>query len=408
MKPVSTPSILRLLAAMFLATVCFSCQPAPQESNVPNPIVLTKDQKAMTSQANVFAWRLLHQIGANNESCLISPWSAATALAMTANGTDGQTLEQMREALGFGSFTLNALNHYFQTVTQALLHADNTTALSLANSVWAHSQFTVNDSFFNTLRSFYSADVYARNLSAAATLQEINAWCSLKTNGKIPTILEQLDAGMVMYLLNALFFQGTWTYQFDKSFSAPATFYAADATTQTMTAMHMTQELPFYTDDNVQIAELPYGNQSFSMVIVLPLDGKPLEKTMTKWDATQWDAWMKALQTTELSVTLPRFSFTYEADLIPALKALGMTLPFNASLADFSRLSPEEGLYIDLVKQKTYVEVTEEGTQAAAATVVGIRKKVNGATLEVNRPFLFAIRERSTGLILFLGKMNHL
>jgi serpin B len=404
-----------LLITLVLPGIFPGCDRLPQQTNQRHDIILTKTEQALSAEANRFAFDLFQQVYSEDKNYFISPLSASLALSMTANGTAGETAAQMKDVLGFQEFSYEQMNGFFKKMSRELKEADQLTELGIANSVWIMEGFPVYEKFKDIVRTWYMAQIEELNFFSPTAVQTINYWCASKTNGKIDEIIKEIPPSMVMYLINALYFKGTWTYSFDKSASYSDRFYGDDGSSPVTDYMLQTETFPYLEHDLCQIAELLYGNEAFSMVLMLPKPGVHVDRMIKEFlNTTQWNILVNGLERFErkLTISMPKFRFEYEKDLIPTLQAMGMTIPFMEGMADFSNMSPSGGLYIGLVKQKTYVEVNEEGTEAAAVTVVGVEKSSiepdDPLPFYVNRSFVYIIKEKSTGIILFMGKMSSL
>ena len=251
------------------------------------------------------------------------------------------------------------------------------------------------------------------DFSSPLALETIINWCADQTKGKIDKIINEIPPQMLMYLINALYFKGTWTKSFDQTHSYRSDFYPDQGASQMVDYMIQTETFPYTETEYARLAELPYGNQAFSMVLVLPKPGIHTDRVIKEeMNPQTWNGIVEKMKQSEkkLTISMPKFKYEYEKDLIPTLQAMGMELPFVEGAADFSNLSAVTGLYIGLVKQKTYVEINEKGTEAAAVTIVGIEKSSIGPDdplpFTVNRSFLYIIKEKSTDVILFMGKMS--
>ena len=404
-----------LLYAFVLPGFFSGCDRLPQQTNQRRDIILTKTEQALSAEANRFAFDLFQQVNTEDKNYFISPLSTSLALSMTANGTAGETAAQMKDVLGFEEFTYEQMNGFFKKMSAELKKADQLTELGIANSVWILEGFPVYEKFKDIVRTWYLAQIEELDFFSPTAIQTINDWCAAKTNGKIDEIIDEIPPSMVMYLINALYFKGTWTYSFDKEASYSDRFYGDDGSSPLTDFMIQTETFPYLDHELCQVAELPYGNEAFSMVLMLPKPGVHVDRMIKEFMNTQkWDIIARELKDSErkLTVSMPKFRFEYEKDLIPTLQAMGMIIPFMEGMADFSNMSPSGGLYIGLVKQKTYVEVNEEGTEAAAVTVVGVEKSAiepdDPLPFYVNRSFVYVIKEKSTGIILFMGKMSDL
>jgi serpin B len=331
---------------------------------------------------------------------------------MTMNGAANGTFDAMRQTLGFGAAEQQSINEGYKGLIGLLRGLDATTQFEIANSIWYRQTFPFNPAFLTATHSWFDAEVSAQNFTdAAATLANVNGWVKDKTRGKITTILDTVDPYDVMYLINAIYFKGRWRQRFDPADTKDAPFHAADGSTQTARLMYKKDPVPYLATPQFQAVDLPYGNGAFTMTVLLPSAGTNLDTFIASLTRADWDRWMAAFQTTEVMLHLPKLKLAYERQLNDDLTALGMGVAFEAGRADFSRMTASDAdrLFISLVLQKAFVDIDEEGTEATAVTVVVIKvtstQPSQPATMRVDRPFLFLIRERLSGTVLFMGKI---
>jgi serpin B len=267
----------------------------------------------------------------------------------------------------------------------------------------------VLDAFVKVNEEKYDAEARNEDFADPATLALINAWCADKTHGKIKSILDNLSSDAAMCLLNALYFKGAWSIPFDKALTKnSATFINENGTTTPVAMMHADLKANYVKGPGFELAELPYGNEAFSMALLLPDEGSSALSVVESLDAAVWNDCLSKASRRDVKVALPRMNLAYEINLNGVLAAMGMPAMFDPDKADFSRINPDLPLFVSLVKQKTTLEINEEGSEAAAVTVIGmigadIGEIVPPVSLTFDRPFLFFIKEKSTGVILFAG-----
>jgi serpin B len=372
------------------------------------PRALTQGEQRAIEIGNEFSFRLLREVNARklNENVFISPFSAAMALGMTTNGAAGETEAAMRRTLGFGTLSLQQMNDAYRGLSALLLTLDPSVKIQSANSIWYRQEFPVEQAFVDVTRRDYAADVRAANFADPATLTAINAWAEEKTSGKIKTILDRITARDVMFLINALYFKGSWRAQFDPAETRAATFTAAGGAAQSARLMHRQGTMRFYRGSGVQAVDLPYGNGAFSMTVLLPTEGGSADALVASLDGPRWSTIVNGLHDATVDLSLPKFRVEFEDRWNDVLTTMGMGIAFDER-ADFTRISRSGGLQIGFVKQKTFVDVNEEGTEAAAVTVVGIVRTSmpQVEVMRVDRPFVVVIRERFSNTILFAGKI---
>ena len=356
-----------------------------------------------------FAFGLFQDITAYDESDIvfISPLSASIALSMTAAGAEGATQEEMLRTLGFGGLSVKDLNACNRGIIDLLSSDPEGVELNVANSLWVSDRFTLKSRYIRTAGSEYSARVSNLDFSDPASPSVINRWCAENTAGRIDKMIENIDPATQMYLLNALYFKGMWTTPFDAANTRKDIFHGNRRDSE-VEFMHRTASFPYYIGPEGALLELPYGEGSFVMDIFLPAEGVSAEEFASGLDGEALTL-TGLLQTDRIKVTLPKFKAEYETSLNATLQRLGMRDAFTPS-ADFSGMS-REPLMISEVKQKTFIEVNEKGSEAAAVTSVAVmRTSLAPEPLEfrVDRPFVFLIRGRESGPVLFMGIVRNL
>ncbi|MDR0892101.1 MAG: serpin family protein [Mediterranea sp.] len=384
----------------------------PERTTTPLiPLELSPAEQAMAEGNNTFAFELFKEVNRVNKetNTFLSPLSASYALNMVSNGAAGKTLAEMQTVLSLAGHTQSEINDFYKKLTSYLSTADGQTILGIANSIWLSEGFPVLPAFVDVNKDSYSAEVHDVHFNEA-TLKAINQWVNDKTYGCIPKILDQL--GGDSYLINALYFNGVWQNPFG---SEPGDFINNDGSSVPVTMLKNTGTYSYYADNALQIVELPYGNGTYSMVLLLPKDDPTLEKTIASLTPDNWNQWMNGIKNGYyIHVELPTFELSYDKVLNQPLRTLGMAEAFS-STADFSKMSPVKPLYISMVLQKSYIKVDEYGTTAAAVTTIGMWGSSGQPTtlpepidFIANKPFLYAIKENSTQTILFLGNMEKL
>lgn len=344
------------------------------------------------------------------ENLFISPASVSLALAMTLNGADGETFAAMADTLGLEGMSLAEINDAFADLKTILQNPDPKVTLTVANSLWARAGITFDEDFLKRNRRYYGAAVTELDFDLPGAAGEINGWVKENTGGKIEEIVESpIDPRTVLFLINAIYFKGEWTEQFDPEKTEAISFALADGTQKQHPVMFRDGEFRYLAREGFQAVWLPYGkNERVGMYVFLPAPDSSLEEFYASLTAENWTRWLDSFTVQSGEIGLPRFKFDYEASLKSALETLGMVEAFNPAAADFGAMRPERDLYINEVKHKTFVEVNEEGTEAAAATSVEIRLTAlpQGFSMIVDRPFCFAIADSKTGSLLFIGSVT--
>jgi len=409
MKPFSLPAI----ALVLLAVACGKDPVGPPPRITALPRALTTQEQGLIQADNRFAIKLLKQATADTRDTVpnlfVSPLSVATALAMTYNGAAGATEDSMRATLELDGMSVAEVNESYRSLIALLRQLDPHVRFQIANSIWYKEGYTIEQPFLDANRTYYDATVSALDFASPAAPATINAWVNQQTNGVIDQIVDNIPDWMRLYLINAIYFKGDWTEQFDPHLTQPRGFRLPDGTTVNVPTMTHGQaaEVRVTYRTNATIVDLPYGGAAFSMTIVLPHDTSSADHLVDALTPEQWDAWTATLQPTESEIFLPKFKLTNDLNLIPSLTGLGMGIAFDDTRADFTRIHVPSELSITEVKHKTYVDVNEEGTTAAAVTAVGIGVTSAPGVIAIDRPFIFALRENLSGTILFMGVIRH-
>ncbi len=377
---------------------------------------LTASEKEVVGFANSFGVKLLSKLGEiedENDNIFISPLSISMALGMVLHGARNETQQEMKETLEFHNLSIDEINHSYRGLLDLLPYVDPSIEMIIANSVWYRYTFPVLEEFIETNKKYFDAEVQALDFDKPEASQIMNNWVNRKTNGHIDEIVpDDIDPLTVMYLINAIYFKGDWTYQFDRDDTREADFTLPDGTTKKVQMMQQENAFRMYRSLDVNILELPYGDEHYSMIIILPPRDVSIHEFTGSITAEKWQEWMNMIPDKGRDgsmVYLPRFTLEYKKSLPEVLKALGMELAFIPHLADFSGVYDQtkepRNAYISDVMHKTFVDVNEEGTEAAAATSVEVSLTSMPPQFRVDRPFLMAIRENSSGTILFIGKI---
>jgi len=405
--PITFYSLLSVMLFLLLITLTQCTQATTEPERLRNNKTLSKTEEKIVSSSGQFGFNLFKEISKTekDKNVIISPLSVSTAFGMALNGANGETYDQMKYVLGLESLLQNDINKSYQSLDGFLKGIDNKVAFNSANSIWYSDIFSVEKIFLDVNMKYFNAEVTEADFSNPATLNEINDWVNRTTNYKIDKIIEEIDAGVVMYLINAIYFKGTWKYRFDKN-STHDDFFHVTAN-QTVPCKMMTQKnnFPYFGNTNYEAVKLPYGNGSYNMMILLPRDIDDVENLVEEFSIEELNHIKNNLQARELTLSLPKFKLEYERTMNDDLINLGMNNAFIPGKADFTKITKGGGIYISEVKHKTFIEVNEEGTEAAAVTSIEIELTSTGNYLRIDRPFLFIIYEEDTNTILFIGKI---
>jgi serpin B len=398
---------LRALVVLVALAACSDGVTPPGEPITELPRALTASEESVIAASNVFGIELLRRVVAGDDraNVVLSPLSASMALGMTLNGAASTTFDGMSSTLGFGGLTQEEINASYRGLIELLTELDPTVTFEIANAIWANQGFPFHEAFFQAVDAAFDARAETRDFADPATVSAINAWVDDRTHGLIDSIVDSLDPALVMLLVNAIYYEAIWTNRFDPGATGPAPFARDDGTSVTVDMMRVDEpEVPFRWGPDYAAVELPYGGQAFSMIVVVPTGDATVRDLVAELDPAAWEALLDGLGVQKLAyVELPKFTLTYDGFLNDALEGMGMEEAF-APGADFTNMSPlGDQLCISYVRQKTYIEVDERGTRAAAVTAVGVGVTSAPPGFVADRPFLFAIRERLSSTLLFAG-----
>jgi len=402
-----------LIAVLITCIVFVSCEKSTNNELevIPN---LPEKSAQLINADNAFGFDLFSLVAnqaEKNKNTTVSPLSVSLALAMTYNGARGETKTEMEKAMKLSGLTSEQINNSHKALVEALQSGDPQVILEIANAIFHRNGMTIEPDFIKTDQDYYNAKVDALPVSLNEALKTVNGWVAQKTHDKIPTILDKVDPRTAMIILNAIYFNGIWKTKFDKSGTKNLPFYLSDGTKKDVATMKLETSLEYVENELFSAVNLPYGNGQFQMSVLLPNEGKTTKNLISELKTENWRKWMKSFKTEHCVVTMPRFKFSWDMELNEVLKTMGMPKAFTP-MADFSGICKDGGLYIDKVIHKTYIDVNETGTEAAAVTAVVMVFSSSGEPdlrkyFTVNRPFLFAITEKTTGAILFIGEVTN-
>jgi serpin B len=406
------PVLIILTLVTFV--VLSSCSKVNEEPDLtPKNLELTAKSLEVINYSNDFGIELFTMVAAaENKNLMLSPLSASTALTMLLNGCDGDTYDQLKETLNYPeSMTISEINGVYKSLVDQLLVVDPKVKLALANAIFYRKGFSVKAPYLNTMTTDFDAEVAGLDFSLPSALTTINKWASDNTNGKIPKVLDEISGDAVMFLMNALYFKGDWSYQFDKSLTADREFYPEGSNPVDVSTMKGEVGSKVIFESNYRAIEMPYGCTNFTMVVMVPVETLP--EFVASLTPETWSTLTADLDSQdefgEVNVYMPKFKFSYEKRLNDQLQSMGMIDAFIPGTADLSGIS-DASIFVSFVKQNTFVEVDEVGTEAAAVTTIGIELTSfppQPYEFVIDKPFVFAIRERTTNTLLFIGQVTN-
>jgi serpin B len=347
-------------------------------------------------------------LDAENPNIMISPASVSIALGMAYNGAESTTMDAFEEVLNYEGISRKEVNEITKELINVLVTNVKGNLLEIANSMWYDEGFPVEQDFINLNSNYYDAEVREIDFRHASAVKTINDWVSEQTHGKIDEIIEAIDPEMMMILINAIYFNCVWEVEFDPKDTDKAPFYTEGGSLfAQVDMMRLESTFKVSSSEDFSAVELPYKNGKFSMFLFLPSEGSSVEKLVAELDSETWKGWLEEFyESKDFTVHMPKFKFEFERSLAGDLKSMGLEVAFTEN-ADFSGISPVPLLIGDVI-HKTYIDVNEEGTEAAAVTAVVFELTSAGPmnSIRLDRPFLFAITENSSQSILFMGKVS--
>ncbi len=402
-------SIYKILLPLTVLLFAYACE-VKDDSSDDSGIKMTKNTEDLIKSDNEFGIGLFRELLAcqdNDSNIIFSPFSVSMALAMTYNGADGTTKEAMEATMKKEGLTIEEINDIYKNLMNGLKSVDPKVVLEIANSIWYRDDFSVEQDFINTNMNYYDAGVTSLDFTSPTAKDIINDWVALKTHDKIDEIIKIISPQAVMYLINAIYFNGIWKYEFDEEETRDNDFYLSGGSIIQVPTMLIEGNFNYQENNIFSSVELQYGAGDYSMLILLPNEGKSTSDIVDNLTSENWEIWLENYTEQEKIIRLPKFKFEFEDSLNTPLKNMGMDIAFSPSEADFSKIIPDVGLFISMVKQKAFIDVNEQGTEAAAVTVVEISftSEPVGKYFTVNKPFLFVIKEKKTKAILFIGRV---
>lgn len=408
--------IIAIISILFFG-VNVSCQQDKDISDKNKTIDLDEKSAQLVEADNTFGLEIFQKIRneSDKENIMISPLSISVALAMAYNGADGDTKTEMENTLKLNGLTTEEINNSYKLLINALQSLDEEVVFELANAIFYTKDFAVKQAFINDNQNFYDAEVEAIDFSSPSAVPTINNWVAEKTHDKIEKIIENLSPYDRMVLLNAIYFNGIWSIEFDEDGTKMLNFTKQNGSTKEVPMMNKEDKLEYTTNSLFQAIKLPYGNGQYNMTVFLPANDKNSQDVIQELSADNWKAWNENFELKEhVVVTMPRFKFDFELQLNNVLKKMGMQKAFDSQLSDFTKISDDRNLFISSVVHKSFIDVNETGTEAAAVTSItftttsiGPGDQVQKIYFTVDQPFVFSITEKDTDAILFIGEVQN-
>ena len=393
------------------ATMMLALAAEAQDYQEPKEIQLTTEERALVKSSVDFTFRLFKKTREEiikethkENSQVLSPLSVTYALGLLNNGAAGVTRQEICQTLGFGDTGADGINAFCRKMLTEMPALNEQTKVMLSNAIFLNQPRYLLPEFLEIAHTYYNAETQTRDFLDGETMDVINQWASDHTMGMIDKVLDEstFNPFAASYLLNAVYFKGVWTLKFDKEETQDEPFNGKG----NVPMMHLRKCLPYTENNNYQTLMLPYGNESYHMTVLLPREGKSIDDVLATLDADTWRYLQPLCAELEIDVKLPRMDITTNVSLVEIMKALGMPSAFDPMRADIPNYC-NTSQCISNMFQTAKIKMDEEGTEAAAVTVIETTDALPDPKLyefHANRPFLYIISERSTGTILFIGQ----
>ena len=397
-----------LLVPVFLTGTLLGCtNDGVNPGNNTNPVEIPENIANGTTDFAFSFFKNIQETQPANDNLFVSPLSLHMALGMLLNGAENETANEILKTLKMEGISISDLNKAYKTLLDELPLADSRVSLGLANSVWYRNDFQVETDFKSLLSSSFDAEVTGLAFDDAAK-EKINKWASDKTNGKIKKVIDQIKPEQVMFLLNALYFKGDWKTQFDPKNTKDTDFKLENASNKTVKMMYAKSKFKVSSGAKYNAIQLPYANGQFNVTLIIPQGQNTIGSVMSGLTPQEWKTLQSSgLTEKEVQAGLPRFTLDYDADLNSTLEKMGIKKVFTDA-AELGKINKTADLFVDFVKQNTYLGVDEKGTEAAAVTTVAIGVESLGPEEQkfiCDRPFGLVISEKTSSTILFMGRI---
>lgn len=398
-----------LITILSIGIILISCT-KQDVSEFDNEKLKTENAKKIVESNTDFAFDFFKEVYQNetNENLMVSPLSLSLALGMTYNGTETETKEAFENVLKY-QMPLPEVNQFNKDLITYLKSETNGSVMEIANSIWVNKDFLVEKDFIDINKNYYFAEVKNLDFGNPSSVNTINNWVSEKTHNRIPKIISKINQDDVMFLINALYFNAKWKHEFETKNTSPKPFYITSTETYNTPTMSLRTDAEYQENELFSSIILPYKDDKFSMVILLPNETSSVQGVIQQLNSENWTNWLLNYKQVNILINMPKFKLEYKRTLNEDMKNLGLEIAFSG-LADFSKINSNTGLCITNIIQKTYIDVNESGTEAAAGTSIsiGITTISPGIilTFDLNRPFIYIIKDNETEAICFMGVVS--
>lgn len=424
-KTIEKAAVLTMTAIAALSTSCSTQKKAtegntgsgsmivsrPEEGTLIDEgyLILDDTQRNLVQKNNGFALKLFGQ-AAGMSSTVVSPLSVTYLMGMLANGADGATRQEIMTAIGADGVSLDEMNALYRYIMTRESKLDKATTINIANYMAVNKNISLKSQFAQTIKDSYLAGVESLDFASAKSTDKINQWCKKQTEGMIPSIIDNVEPSALAYIMNAIYFNGTWESKFDKSDTQEERFQGYTRNIQRVKMMHQNEKFGYADTDSYSAVRLPYGNGSYAMTVLLPHNGKSIDDMMNGMTPEKLQQLQNSMSDCIVDLKLPRFTNEAETPLNDIISKLGAPSIFG-SKANFGNIS-DTPMFVSKMLQKAKIEVSEEGTKAAAVTAAIMTMSAlqpdepRRVEFHANRPFVYMITERTTGAIFFIGQFT--
>lgn len=371
-------------------------------------LILTDGQRELLAKNNTFALNLFNKVS-GMDSRVVSPLSVSGLMSMLANGADGATRQEILNTLGFTGGSMDEINALYGYLIEKAGTLDPSTTVSIADYIAVNKSNKIKDEYASVVRDWFKAEVENLDFTSQKSAGVINDWCSKHTDGMIPQIIDRVEPSAVAYLMNAIYFNGSWTDKFDAKNTKLERFQGYTRDIKKVKMMHRTDEYLYTSNKTYSAVRIPYGNGSFAMTVLLPNADKSISEMMKVVNAKELATLGRTMENCKVDLKLPKFTTEVEQPLNDVISSLGAPTMFKQS-ADFSKLA-DGNMFVSKMFQKAKIEVSEEGTKAAAVTAAimtmsALAPEPRQVEFHADRPFVYIISESSTGAIYFIGQFT--
>lgn len=399
-----------IVILFLLFSLIMSCNAKEEKQAESHMEFFDKNEQELLIAVNKFGFKFFQHTNEleKNKNIFVSPLSLSIALGMLLNGANSNTFDSIQKALDLPELEKDKINTAYKMIIESILAEHPKIKTLVNNAIFHRHNYIFQKDFIEVCKEYFNTTVEPLDFSKKEAIEIINNWVHNSTKGKIEKVVNSIDERTVMFLLNVIYFKGIWKNQFDPEKTLEDYFFSSEEEKQKCMMMYIKSNFGYMETEKFQAIELPYDGDKFAMILFLPKNGQKLEHLLSEFTFENFNQWIKEFQTHEVNFYIPRFKFEYDINLRNILTNFGMGIAFDPGKADFSKLykGPEKA-FVSAAKQKAFIEVNEEGTEAVAVTSieVGVTSIRQELVMRCDRPFVFLIRDKESNSNLFFGKL---